>query len=938
MARKSRFNPLRNMPGDDILLTWRKKAMTITLIVVAITSLPAYASVVVNALRGGSMGLLEWLYLAVYVASIVLAVLPRLDLRLRTWGLMALCYSNAAASFMRLGLVGSGRIWLVVMPVIATIVIGSRAGYAMGLLSLGLYGTFSLLAVRGVLGETMALRENPLTTGFWAEGGTALLVFLCTILVLVERFVSLQRKTLDDSMEANRQLADMAGKLRESEERLRTIGNNLPGGMIYQVVASPDGSRRFTYVSAGIERLHGLTPEAVTADPHLLYGQIQEEDAERLRGEEERAIRDGTIFDTEVRFRNASGSVRWMRLVSQPRRISGGAVIADGIELDINDRKAAEEELVAKNADLETANEDLQAAMEELESSNEEMQATMEELETTNQALIDSEMRFRSLSAFNEQLNSISISLAEAPRADDLYRIIAESYQRLTGAVVTAASRYDPERREFAVVSLHGEEGALDSVRRILGAPAGEIIFKVPPQFVEKMVSQMVIVGESIEQLSFGTISRDVSERLMKALGCRIIAVLSLHHGQSLVGAAMACLPGDCIPVPDDTMKTFAYMSGLAVTRKRSEDEIRRLNRELEEKVALRTRELTKAYNDLMSTNRDLEKALGELNEAQQQMIQREKLAALGQLTAGISHELNTPLGAIISSNRTMLEILQRKLPEALRVITTLDEDERGHFFALLDESAREASRLEVPAGRRLTREIAGMLSDAGVAESASVAELVIESGTQGLKDRLAGMLAAGRGIQVLASIVPLASIRRLGEIIAVASDRAASVVRAFQHYLKQDIGDDITEVRIHEEMETILTLYQNRIGQGVSIIRRYLTEAPVRGNRDALNQLWINLLNNSLHALEYRGTVDITIEEREGWVAVSIGDTGPGIPAPVRQRIFEPFFTTKPPGEGMGLGLNICRNIVERHGGRIEFDSTPGRTVFRVWLKAARE
>jgi PAS domain S-box-containing protein len=936
MAGTSNAKSLHVMKGDDILMMWRKKAMTITLIVVAVTSLPAYASVVITAVRSGGMGFLEWIYISVYAVSLVLAVLPGLDLRLRAWGLMALCYGNAAASFLRLGLVGSGRLWLVIMPVIATIVIGSRAGYAMGLLSLAVYGVFSLLAVQGVLAGSMALRENPLTPGFWAEGGTALLVFVCTILVLVERFVSLQRKTLKESLEANERLTETAGKLRESEERLRTIGDNLPGGMIYQLLARPDGTRRFTYVSGGVRQLHGLTPEEAMADPSLLYGQVMEQDAAPLRILEERSIESGEPFDAEVRFRDATGIVRWVRLISQPRRTGDGALIADGVELDITNRKAAEEELVAKNADLAAANEDLQAAMEELESTNEEMLATLEELETTNQALFESELKFRTLSSFNEQLNSISISFAEATGIDDLCRIIAESYRRITGAAVTATARYDREGGELRIVSVHDTIGALERVKSILGITAGDIVIRVTPEIVAEMVSQVVIVTDSFERMAPGSIPGDISSRLMEALGCRTVVAISLHHGPELMGVAVACLAGDETSVPNDTIKTFAYMAGLAMTRRSSEDEIRRLNRDLEEKVSLRTRELTKAYDDLMDTNRHLERALGELNEAQQQLIQREKLAALGQLTAGISHELNTPLGAIVSSNNSMLKIMRREMPGAVRIIPTLDDSERAAFFTLFDESISGAARRDAPAGRKLKKEIAAALEKAGIAESDTVAELVIESGTQGLKEALADILRVGRRTEILSSIAALASIRRLGEIIAIASEKAANVVRAFQNYLKQDIDDDFTEVRIRDEMDTILTLYQNRIKHGITVATRYLTETPVLGNRDSLNQLWMNLLNNALQAMEYRGTVEISLERKDEWVIVSIGDSGQGIPESVQRRIFEPFFTTKPPGEGMGLGLSICRNIAEKHGGKIEFESRAGKTVFRVWLKAA--
>jgi PAS domain S-box-containing protein len=142
--------------------------------------------------------------------------------------------------------------------------------------------------------------------------------------------------------------------LRESEERLRTIGNNLPGVMIYQAVVKPDGSRRFSYVSVGVERLHGYTADQILADSSLFYSQVYEEDIERMLQQELLAIHELEPFDVEVRFRTRSGQVFWRRIVSQLRRLANGEVMSNGIELDITERKRAEEALRASETFLET--------------------------------------------------------------------------------------------------------------------------------------------------------------------------------------------------------------------------------------------------------------------------------------------------------------------------------------------------------------------------------------------------------------------------------------------------------------------------------------------------------------------------------------------------------------------------------------------------------
>jgi len=133
--------------------------------------------------------------------------------------------------------------------------------------------------------------------------------------------------------------------LRTSESRLRAISDNLPGGMIYQVVFSPDGTRRFTYLSGSIEKMHEVTADEVIKNPSILYSQIVSEDLPGLIEEEERCTREMRTFNMEARSRLPSGLVRWMKIISQPRRLPTGEILFDGLEIDINELKLAEQAL-----------------------------------------------------------------------------------------------------------------------------------------------------------------------------------------------------------------------------------------------------------------------------------------------------------------------------------------------------------------------------------------------------------------------------------------------------------------------------------------------------------------------------------------------------------------------------------------------------------------
>lgn len=131
----------------------------------------------------------------------------------------------------------------------------------------------------------------------------------------------------------------------ETEERLRRLVDNLPFTfMVYQLICEPDGTRRFVYVSAGVERLYGVKAEAVLQDASLLYGRIAEEDRKFVAAEEEKAIKNLSTFSVEVRTRSASGELRWTHLSSTPRRLPDGATLWDGVETDITERKRAEAE------------------------------------------------------------------------------------------------------------------------------------------------------------------------------------------------------------------------------------------------------------------------------------------------------------------------------------------------------------------------------------------------------------------------------------------------------------------------------------------------------------------------------------------------------------------------------------------------------------------
>jgi signal transduction histidine kinase len=213
-------------PGDESdLQQWRARALRFVMLVGAASGLPAYLSVLANAFLNSQLTPLLWVYSAGYLGFVLLIFLPRLAVPVRAWLFLALMYAIAGASFARVGLAGSARLYLVFLPAVATILIGARAGYLCLVFSFGLYAGFAALAQAGILARWITEPRNPLDLGFWIEAGVALGVFLVTMTVLLERFTSKHIQTLSMSTQIRRELERAYGSLeRRMQDRTREMG------------------------------------------------------------------------------------------------------------------------------------------------------------------------------------------------------------------------------------------------------------------------------------------------------------------------------------------------------------------------------------------------------------------------------------------------------------------------------------------------------------------------------------------------------------------------------------------------------------------------------------------------------------------------------------------------------------------------------------------
>ncbi len=468
--------------------------------------------------------------------------------------------------------------------------------------------------------------------------------------------------------------------------------------------------------------------------------------------------------------------------------------------------------------------------------------------------------------------------------------------------------RYDPgyETTDTLIVGRYPVETDLFS---------GSVVVGSSTEFIRTRVNKLRLTAlwVAVITLVLGTLfGMWVANLIVRPLSLLRLAAIKIGHGDLETAVYRTS--------QDEIGDLATEFSKMIASVRQAQSNVQDANAELQTKNRL-----------LEAERRQLARTLEHLKTTQAQLVQSEKMAALGQLIAGIAHEINTPLGAIRASISNIEHALNHTLRELPPLLRLLPDDTQEQFFALVRMSLEREISLSPREERSRRRALIRELEEKAYPHADEIADALADMSLFDGWERFESLLRTEHAPDILLAASRLALQQRNSQNIETAVERASKIVFALKSFSHHDQSGEMSRADIADGIDTVLTLYHNQLKHGIEVRRHFDPVPMVFCYPDQLNQVWTNLIHNAIHAMNNEGTLDIEVRREDAYATVTIIDSGIGIPDDIRGKIFDPFFTTKEAGQGTGLGLDIVKRIVERHGGSIDLESRPGRTAFTV-------
>ena len=356
--------------------------------------------------------------------------------------------------------------------------------------------------------------------------------------------------------------------------------------------------------------------------------------------------------------------------------------------------------------------------------------------------------------------------------------------------------------------------------------------------------------------------------------------------------------------------------------------------------IEKRETELEQARQTLTQLNEQLESRYEEVSEnltlAQKKLIEGEKLAILGRLSAGVAHEMNTPLGAIYASSENLTGLLsslfKTKLKEA-------DHETILRAFNLSEKFSKKGTLVSSREERQQVRELSTFIENSEIIGNHGLkyARELVECGiTTDDADSLEIIFNLPDYENQIYLLLTILKVRRSLSTIIFASQKAASVVKALKSYVHESDDKTGAVFNIKESILRTLILFNNQTKHKIDIHLDLDDDSNILGNESEVSKIWSNLIANSIYAIgNEKGNIWIEVKEIKNKLSITFSNDGATIPEAVRLNIFEPFYTTKPIGEGSGMGLSMVRNVISNLGGTIELLSQE-KTTFLIQIPKA--